>query len=287
LNDDNVTLNIDNNLVVITHAKGSIEFPSYNSATFPTANKSDNVKTLVVDSERLFNWLNIAKNFVANDELRPVMNGMYIYVKNNEMGVCATDAHKLYTDSCKYEDSADLGEISAILSSRAFAPLMNIINDAPTVVMSLDAKNISFVTEDSKISCRIIEGNYPNFNAVIPVGQENCTYANTKDLRNAISRVSLFSNATTTLTKLTINENNMVVSGQDIDFSKKAEETLNVTHTSDAIEIGVKGEFMVTCLNACASDKIRLEMSNPTRPIVFKEDDNDRKTILLMPMLVN
>lgn len=132
LDDEEVKLSVTDSIVSVIHNKGAIEFPSYDFKAFPTATKGDTPTTITVSSELLFNWLNKAKNFVANDDLRPVMNGVYIYIKDGKIGVCATDAHKLFTDFTDFDGDSSLN-ISAILSSRTFAPLMNMINGTDSV----------------------------------------------------------------------------------------------------------------------------------------------------------
>ena len=286
LNDEEVKLSVTDSIVSIIHTKGAIEFPSYDFKAFPTATKGDTPTTVTVSSELLFNWLNKAKNFVANDDLRPVMNGVYIYIKDGKIGVCATDAHKLFTDFTDFECDATL-DIHAILSSRTFAPLMNMINGTDSVSMTIDAKNITFASNDAKISCRIIEGNYPNFNVIIPTSSKIKVQASKKDLIGAISRVSLFTNSTTSLVKLTSKDYVILVNGQDINFNKKAKDECPITLEGDEIEIGVKGDYMLNCLNVVAHEKVTLEMNDFQKPIVIKDIDNKNCVLLLMPMLIN
>lgn len=287
LNDEEVRLSVTDSIVSIIHDKGAIEFPSYDFKAFPTATKGETPTTVIVSSELLFNWLNKAKNFVANDDLRPVMNGMYIYIKDGKIGVCATDAHKLFTDCADFDCDATL-DIHAILSSRTFAPLMNMINGTDIVSMTIDAKNITFASNDAKISCRIIEGNYPNFNMIIPTSWDVCVETTTKELVGAINRVAMFTNATTSLVKLSINPAGFLkVDGQDINFNKKAKDECTAVVTGDAMDIGVKGDYMATCLNAISNEVVKLEMTNNNKPIVFKDSANPNCRIILMPMLIS
>ena len=286
LKDDVVGLSVTDSLITVKHSKGVIEFPAYDYKAFPIATKGENATTISIKSELLFNWLNKAKLFVANDDLRPVMNGMYLYIKNGEMGVCATDAHKLFTDFVAFDGDATL-DIHAILSSRTFAPLMNMINGTDSVSMTIDAKNITFATSDAKISCRIIEGNYPNFKMILPASYCNRVVASKNDFIGAISRVSMFTNATTSLVKLSFNDNNTCYfDGQDINFNKKAADECHIALDGSGLVIGVKGDYMVTCLNAIDSDEVILEMNISDKPIVFKDSANPNCRIVLMPMLL-
>jgi len=285
IKDDIVDIIVHDSNTIVRHENGTIEFPSYDYKAFPTSIKGDNAQTMTIKSELLYNWINKARAFAANDDLRPVMNGMYLYIKDGKIGVCATDAHKLYTDFTDF-DGDDTIDMSAILSSRAFAPLMNIINGTTTVSMSVDNRNIIFSTNDAKISCRIVEGNYPNFKMILPSSSKITVGAMTSDLIGAINRVSMFTNITTSLVKLRTDNDVLIVSGQDINFNKKAEDSCDITLDGDNIEIGVKGDYMATCLNVVSSDAVCLEMNDSTKPIVLKDSANPNTTILIMPMLI-
>lgn len=285
LTDESVEIHIENAITAVIHSKGVIEFPSYDYKSFPTSIKGDNAQTLTVNPELLFNWVNKARSFVANDDLRPVMNGMYLEIKDGKISVCATDAHKLYTDFADFDGDSSIN-VSAILSSRAFATLMSIINGTETVAMTIDSRNITFATLDAKISCRIIEGNYPNFKMILPKESKIKVSTSTKDLLGAINRVSLFTNSITSLVKLGTKENTLIVSGQDIDFNKRADDECSITIEGGDIEIGVKGDYMTTCLSIVSNENVCLEMNYSTKPIVLKDANNPNTTILIMPMLL-
>lgn len=287
INDDIVSIEVLDSIVSIKHLKGTIEFPSYDYKSFPTATKGTNATSVTLKSELLFKWIDKAKYFVSNDDLRPIMNGMYIYIKDGKIGVCATDAHKLFTDFTDFDGDSSV-EIEVTLANRAFPTLMNMINGTESVTMTIDERNVSFASTDAKISCRLIEGNYPNFRVIIPLSNDITVETPTKELIGAISRVSMFTNSTTTLVKLGVkNTGVMSVSGQDINFNKKAEDECTVFVKGDDIEIGVKGDYMATCLNAISNEVVKLEMTNSTKPIVFKDSANPNCTIILMPMLLS
>ena len=286
IKDDEVELLVTDSFASVKHSKGIVEFPSFDYKAFPIAIKGDNEQTITIKSELLFNWINKARNFAANDDLRPVMNGMYLYINEGKIGVCATDAHKLFTDFTDFDGDASIN-VNAILSSRAFAPLMNIVNGTNSVVMTLDNRNITFTTNDAKISCRIVEGNYPNFKMILPSSSRITVNAMTSDLIGAINRVTMFTNITTSLVKLRTDNEVLIVSGQDINFNKKAEDSCDITLDGGNIEIGVKGDYMSTCLSTISSDAICLEMNDSNKPIVLKDAANPNTTILIMPMLIS
>ena len=278
-----VTFVVEGNLLRIEHFKGTMEMPIVQSNAFPQAQEVSEGTSLTLNADKVKEWLSIATNFVANDELRPVMTGMYIYGKAGRMGVCATDAHKLFTDSIE----SDCEEFGVILPSSGFKPLLNIIANVTEVSAVIGTKNISFTTSDSALHCRLVEGNYPNFNAVIPRNNSVSVKASKSELLDSVGRASLMANATTSLLKLSVSDSAMEIEGSDIDFSKKAKDSVKVEKIGADVTIGVKAGFFATCLGAVDSEDVVLKMENSQRAIVFEDALNTNKVVLVMPMMIN
>lgn len=151
LKNDEITLVVENNLLTISHSSGTMSMPVQNATTFPTISQDsvEDVNCIVLQSEWLKEWIMVSRNFVADDDFRPIMNGMYIHADACAIEVCATDAHKLYTD--KIEGNYTFDDVEAVLPSRAFAPLLTILNGVDEVTMSVDTKNFIFTTSDTSI----------------------------------------------------------------------------------------------------------------------------------------
>ena len=278
-----VTFAIEGNLLRIEHFKGTMEMPIMPSEHFPSAQTTEEGVNISLNAEKLKEWLSIVPNFVADDELRPVMTGMYLYARGGMLGVCATDAHKLFTDSIE----SDCEEFGVILPSSGFKPLLNIIANVSEVSAVIGTKNISFTTSDSALHCRLVEGNYPNFNAVIPHNNSVSVKASKSELLDSVSRASLMANATTSLLKLSVSDSAMDIEGSDIDFSKKAKDSVKVEKVGADVTIGVKAGFFATCLGAVDSEDVVLKMQDSQRAIVFEDAMNTNKVVLVMPMMIN
>ena len=278
-----VTFAIEGSLLRIEHFKGTMEMPIMQSEHFPSAQTTEEGTTLTLNAEKLKEWLSIVPNFVADDELRPVMTGMYLYARGGTLGVCATDAHKLFTDSIE----SDCEEFGVILPSSGFKPLLNIIANVSEVSAVIGAKNISFTTSDSALHCRLVEGNYPNFKAVIPQNNGVAVKVSKSELLDSVNRASLMANATTSLLKLSVSDLAMDIEGSDIDFSKKAKDSVKVEKIGADVTIGVKAGFFATCLGAVDSEDVVLKMQDSQRAIVFEDAMNTNKVVLVMPMMIN
>lgn len=282
--EEEVTLFVDNTTLSIDHIKGSISMPIMDASTFPTISLgSGDTKTLAIDTNKLQEWISVATNFAAADDLRPVMCGMYLYAKEGKMGICATDAHKLYTDSIDYEGD----ELSIVIPSRAFKPLLTLMANHDNVSAIVDSRNITFETSDAKLCCRLVEGNYPNFKAVIPQGNNVKVEVSKAELYDSINRASLMADTSTSLLKLNVEDDAMTIEGKDIDFSKSAKDKVAITKSGNDVTIGVKSSFFSICLSSLDCEDVVIRFGDSTKPIVFEDSTNPNKVVLVMPMMIN
>jgi DNA polymerase-3 subunit beta len=226
----------------------------------------------------------------ADDELRPVMNGIFIELSDENMSFVASDAHKLV----RYRRSDAVSEIesSFILPKKPAGLLRNLLpREDNDVMLEFDEKNAIFTLSHYKLICRLVEGNYPSYNSVIPSDNPNKMVIDRQAFYNTAKRVSVFSNQASNLIKLSINDNQLVVSAQDIDYSISAVERLNCEYNGEEIEIGFKSTFLLEILSNLSANEIRLEMSDPSRaglllPVEVDEEEEDI-LMLLMPMMIN
>lgn len=226
----------------------------------------------------------------ADDELRPVMNGIYVELSPDFMSFVASDAHKLVR--YRRMDAKAEFESSFILPKKPASLLKNLLpKEEFDVKVEFDEKNAFFTLSNYKLICRLVEGNYPSYNSVIPSNNPNKMIIDRLNLYNTVKRVSVFSNQASNLIKLNINDNKLVVSAQDIDFSISAVERLSCEYEGDEIEIGFKSTFMLEILSNISSGDVRVELSDPTRAGLLLPAENDHEDedtlMLLMPMMIN
>jgi len=226
----------------------------------------------------------------ADDELRPVMNGIFIELSSSYMSFVASDAHKLVRYR-RTDAKADF-DSSFILPKKPAGLLKNLLpKEEFDVKIEFDNKNAFFTLSSFKLICRLVEGNYPSYNSVIPTKNPNVMVMDRLNLYNTVKRVSVFSNQASNLIKLNINDNQLVVSAQDIDFSISAVERLSCEYEGDEIEIGFKSTFLQEILVNIPSADVKLELSDPTRAGLLlpaeNADESEDMLMLLMPMMIN
>lgn len=218
------------------------------------------------------------------------MNGIYIELTPDYMSFVASDAHKLV----RYRRTDAKSEMNAsfILPKKPAALLRSLLSrEDNEVKLQFNEKNAFFKMSNYELICRLVEGNYPSYNSVIPVNNPNSMVIDRLAFYNTVKRVSVFANQASNLVKLTIGGNQLVVSAQDIDFSISAVERLSCEYEGDDMEIGFKSTFLQEILSNLPSADIRLEMSDPSRAGLLlpeeKEDENEDVLMLLMPMMIN
>jgi DNA polymerase-3 subunit beta len=226
----------------------------------------------------------------ADDELRPVMNGIYVEITPDFMSFVASDAHKLVR--YRRSDATAEFESSFILPKKPASLLKNLLpKEEFDVKLQFDDKNAFFTLSKYKLICRLVEGNYPSYNSVIPTNNPNKMIIDRLAFFNTVKRVSVFSNQASNLIKLNINDNQLVVSAQDIDFSISAVERLSCEYEGDEIEIGFKSTFLQEILTNISAGDVKVELSDPTRAgllLPAETDDEDEDVLmLLMPMMIN
>jgi DNA polymerase III subunit beta len=226
----------------------------------------------------------------ADDELRPVMNGIFIELRPDYMSFVASDAHKLV----RYRrlDVKTEADASFILPKKPASLLKNLLPKQDfDVKIQFNDKNAFFTLSNYRLICRLVEGNYPSYNSVIPVNNPNSMAIDRLAFYNTVKRVSVFANQASNLVKLSLTASQVVVSAQDIDFSISAVERLACEYEGEDMEIGFKSTFLQEILANIPSTEVRLEMSDPSRAGLLlpeeKEDEDEDVLMLLMPMMIN
>jgi DNA polymerase III subunit beta len=278
--------------IQIFSENGKYSIVGYDGEDYPITPSFDenSVVNLQVSKKALLKGIEKTLFATADDELRPVMNGIFIELMPDFMSFVASDAHKLV----RYHRTEIKSEIqsSFILPKKPAALLKNLLSrEENAVQVHFNDKNAFFTLTNYQLICRLVEGNYPSYNSVIPAHNPNSMVIDRLAFYNTVKRVSVFANQASNLVKLTIGGNQLVVSAADIDFSISAVERLLCEYEGDDMEIGFKSTFLQEILSNLPSAQVRLEMSDPSRAGLLlpeeKEDEDEDILMLLMPMMIN
>lgn len=277
--------------IKVKWTSGSLSIPGASAVSYPAMPAiGAECKDILLDVDMLIAGINKTIFATADDELRPVMNGVYFNFEQGKLTFVATDAHKLVRSMVECPD-VDFNA-SFILPKKPANLLKGVLlkEEEPIRVM-FDAKNVTFELKNHKLVCRLIEGNYPNYNAVIPSANPNKVLVDRVELLNGIKRVAVCSNPTTNLIRMDIASNRISLAAQDIDFSVSANETISCSYDGNPVTIGFKSTFLVEILSNIDTPTVMIELADSTRAGVFKPVYDDKHAgevlMLLMPMMIN
>ena len=281
----------DANLEVFIHFQnGKYNFIGQKGDTYPQQKPlSEQAVEVVMDAQLLLNGISRSLFATADDELRPVMNGVYFDFHTDDLTFVASDGHKLVrlrNLSVQSEERA-----SFILPKKPATLLKNLLaKEEGLIRLQFDDNNAYVRCANCEMVCRLIEGRYPNYNSVIPKENPFQVTIDRMFLLNALKRVSVFSNQSSSLIKLHLEDNLLTVSAPDIDFSTSAEERIPCEYNGDELSIGFKATYLIDILGNISSTDVILQLADPSRAgliLPLENQENEDLLMLLMPMMLN
>ena len=292
LPDQPLTFEIDDESleVYIYYHNGKYNFIGLKGEDYPQPkNLKEDALTLNLDSQILLSGINRTIFATADDELRPVMNGIYFDISTESLIFVASDGHKLVRVAAT-DVKADKNA-SFILPKKPANLLRSVLpREEDYVTITFDDNHAVIKLSKYSMLCRFVEGRYPNYNSVIPVDNPNKVTLDRLNFLNAVKRVSVFSNPSSNLVKMQLSEDKILITAQDIDYLTAAEETIACQYSGTAMSIGFKADFLADILNNIPSADVIIELSDPSRAgiIVPVENEVDEEMLtLIMPMMLN
>lgn len=290
--DQPLTFSIDdkNFGIEISSDYGKYKLTGFNGDEFPKVPSLESPSSVNIGSEVLANAINKSIFATGNDELRPVMSGVYCQFSPEDLVFVATDAHKLVRYrrvDAKAEKAANF-----IIPKKPLNLLKNILTGTSAdVKLDYNESNASFQFDNINLVCRLIDGKYPNYEAVIPKENPNRLVVDRNALLGSVKRVSIFANKTTHQVRLKISGSELAISAEDLDFANEANERLTASYEGDDMEIGFNSRFLVEMLSNIGTNDVVLEMSAPNRAGILlpSEPENEGEDILMlvMPVMLN
>ena len=280
----------ENHTVEISSNYGKYALAYADGNEFPKAVALDNPSTITITGDILATAISKTIFAAGNDDLRPVMSGVFFQFSTEGLTFVATDAHKLvkYTRADVAADQV----AEFIMPKKPLNLLKGIVAaSSDPVTVEYNDSNAKFSFDNSELICRLIDGKYPNYEAVIPRENPNKLTIDRTQFLNSVRRVSIFSNKTTHQIRLKIAGAELNISAEDIDYSNKAEERLSCDYQGDDIQIGFNSRFLTEMLNNLNADEVQLEMSLPNRAGILTPvdglDEGEQITMLVMPVMLN
>ena len=280
----------ENSTIEISSNSGKYAIAYAPGEEFPKSVNLDNPSSTVIASDVLATAISKTIFAAGNDDLRPVMSGVFFQFSPEGLIFVATDAHKLVKYARTDVTASQVADF--IMPKKPLNILKGILGTSDSdVVIEYNESNATFSFDSYVLTCRLIDGKYPNYEAVIPKENPNKLMINRVLLLNSVRRVAIFSNKTTHQIRLKIAGAELNISAEDIDYSNKAEERLTCDYQGDDMQIGFNSRFLSEMLTNLTSDEIMLEMSMPNRAGILTPidglDEGETVTMLVMPVMLN
>ncbi len=280
----------DNNTVEINSEQGKYDMAYFSGEEFPKTISLEDPSATVIAGNILGNAISKTIFATGNDDLRPVMSGVFFQFSTDNLTFVATDAHKLvkYTRT----DIAASENAEFIMPKKPLNLLKGILAGNQTdVTIEYNATNAKFMFDNVVLTCRLIDGKYPNYDAVIPKQNPNKLSVERASFLNSTKRVSIFSSKTTHQIRLKMAGTELNISAEDIDYANKADERLNCDYQGDDMQIGFNSRFLTEMLSNLNSEEVLIEMSLPNRAGILTPIDGNEEgeeiTMLVMPVMLN
>ena len=279
------------NSVKVIYQNGSYRVAGQSADDYPNLQPIENdVTEISIPASTLASNIQRTMFATANDELRMVMNGLYFDLREDSLNIVASDGHKMVRNmifSCKSTNPS-----SFILPKKPAGLLRSVLdlNDETEITIRFNNNNAEIKFPDGILSCRLIEGRYPNYSSVIPTDNPNVVSIDRKGMMSALRRVLPFASESTQLVKLRLSPNNLELSSEDLDFATAAHEDLVCDYNGAQMSIGFKGSAVFDILNNLSSDNVTIELGDPSRAGVIRpaeQPDNEDILMLIMPMLLS
>ncbi len=283
-------INLSSLVIEISAGEGKYKLSGHKSDEYPRTPVLEETTSIQLDSVMLSHAVNKTLFATGNDELRLVLSGVFCEFSPDDVTFVATDAHKLVR--YKRSDIQSQDAAAFILPKKPLNLLKNIISgqDVP-VKIEYNRTNAFFSFSNVHLICRLIDGKYPNYEAVIPKENPNKLTIDRHALLNTIKRVSIFANQSTHQIRFKVSGQELMLSAEDIDFSNEAKERLSCSYEGEDMEIGFNSKFLVEMLSNIETDEVRLEMSASNKAGILTPVNNENKAedilMLVMPVMLN
>lgn len=276
--------------VTVGYQNGQYQFTAQNADEYPhTAPIQNDVHAITIGATALSENINRTLFATDNNEIRPVMNGIYFDLTTDCLAFVASDGHKLVRNQVLTVKGEK--EASFMLPKKPALLLKNVLKkDDSLVSITFDGKYAELKFADGVLISRLIEGRYPKYNSVIPQENPNHLTIDRALLLGALRRVTPFASESTQLVRLHLESTAITLTAQDIDFARSAKETLTCDYNGASLDIGFKGTSLMEILSNMESEEVTFKIADPSRAGIIEptvQPENENVLMLIMPMLLN
>ena len=284
-----MTINDENSVLDIQTNNGNYKLTGFSAKEFPELTQIDDANTVTLESKVLNYAIGQASFAIGNDESRKAMTGLFCQFDKDGATFVATDAQKLVRYKKRDIEASDT--FSFILPKKVLNQLKTSLPDGEqSVELSFNKNHCSFKFDNIYLICRLIESQYPDYNAVIPTNNPNIMVISRDELLSSLRRLSPYTSQTTHQVVFQVKGSELTVTATDIDYASEGKENLTVNYNGEDITIGFNSKYLSEILSTVDSEEVMIEMSTPARACLILPNETDEKEsilMLIMPIMVN
>jgi len=279
---------IDNNWISIECERSQFKIVGLPKEDFPSLPEFDFAEGIPISADLLKEMIHKTSFAISEEDTRYALNGALFIIKGKQMCMVATDAHRLALFKTEVEKKLSDDEIRVIIPKKTVQQIKSIIdNGEKEVIFGRSENHVFFKIEDKILVSRIIEGQFPNYEKVIPVDSDKEVIFPTKDFTDAIKRVALLSDERSRAIKFYINPGKVEIRSSNPELGEACE-LLYVPYQGEKVNIGFNAQYIIDFLNVVEDKEIKFEMKDETSQglLTLTEKHPYEYTYVIMPMRI-
>ena len=272
---------IENDTIQITCQKSVFNIVYMKSDEFPSLPTIDEDKQIEVPQNILKNMIKSTSFAIAQDETRPILQGILFELKDKKLNLVALDGYRLAIKSEYLDNDFD---IEVVIPGKTLKEVSKILEDVDSLVnITFTNNHILFNLEHTKVISRLLDGKYVNYNSLLPQEHKLLVEINKQELQNGIERASLMAKeGNSNLIKLDFQEDILVLTSNS-QFGKVREE-VGINLQGEGVQIAFNSRYLLDVLKNMEDDTVILEMTSSVTPCVIKAKQTDSYKYLVLPV---
>lgn len=288
LGDTSILFELDENFKMkLSTENGVYNIGCASAVDFPALPNINENKKFSLTSRTLKKALDQAAFAISKEAIRPAMMGMLFEFTSDGLRFVATDGHRLV----KYTLLSEKTEVPEqyVVPEKAILVLAKLLFEG-NVQLALNDSTISFILDDVELTSRLINQRYPDYNSVIPLENEFTLKVKKTELQGSIKRMLLFVTSNYQQVRLSLSENAIEVTAENIDLGSSAKETIHCEYAGTEMAIGFNPYFLNDVLTHIDDGEVLLKLNSPTKACIIEpsvQKEEEELMMLLMPVRLN
>jgi DNA polymerase III subunit beta len=279
----------DSGRIKLTAEDKSYDLSGESVSNYPKVPSIEDLQPFVMDRLKLRRLIAKTIFAVSRDELRPQLTGIYMKISADELRMVSTDGHRLV--KMAYKHSGYKGDAKeCIIPAKAMNTVVRMCDREGNVEVFFGDRQVAFRAGSTTLISKLIEGRYPNYEAVIPTENKNTMTADLDMLQASVRRASIVSNEISRQIRLKLRNDHLDIQVEDIEQGNEGQETVPCTYVGEAMDIGYNAGYVIDVLKQVDTTEVQFELGTPTSAGIVRpteQEENEDLLMLIMPVRLN